>query len=380
VVDDSRVVRKVARRILETYDFEITEAVDGAEALAACRAYMPDAILLDWSMPLMDGLEFLKRLREEPDGQTPVVIFGDQSRAYPRRSGARGGRVHHEAVRQRNHRGQVRRSGADLSPADLDFLSALVRLRSGLVLSGERGFFAETRLSPLARREGMSSVSELVERVKTGQDEALLRSVLEAMLMQETSFFRDRKVFTSLRDEVLPELRQALGRKVRVWSAGCGAGQEAYSLAMLAEEDPELGDPEIFASDLSVAALERAEAGVYTHFEVQRGLPIRRLLRHFTPLDDAWKIAESVRKRVRWRPLNLVDEFTVPRAFDIVLCRYVLDSFDPEIRGATVQRLARALSDDGWLILGAKEACPDGFAPGGGVGMYRRKRASVAAA
>jgi two-component system chemotaxis response regulator CheY len=75
VVDDSRVVRKVARRILETYDFEVTEAVDGAEALAACRAFMPDAILLDWTMPLMDGLEFLRRLREEPGGRTPVVIF-----------------------------------------------------------------------------------------------------------------------------------------------------------------------------------------------------------------------------------------------------------------------------------------------------------------
>jgi chemotaxis protein methyltransferase CheR len=267
-----------------------------------------------------------------------------------------------------------------MSPADLDFLSALVRLRSGLVLTGERGFFAETRLSPLARREGMASVSELVEKIKGGGEERLLRGVLEAMLLQETCFFRDRRLFMALRDDVLPQLRASVGRRARIWSAGCGAGQEPYSLAMLAAEDSDLGDPEIFASDLSLAALERAERGVYTHFEVQRGLPIRRLLRHFTLAEDAWRIGEGVRARVRWRPLNLVDDFTVSRPFDLILCRYVLDHFDQAMRAQVIQRLSRALTPEGWLVLSADDTPPEGFAAAGPEGLFRRRVDAVIAA
>jgi chemotaxis protein methyltransferase CheR len=267
-----------------------------------------------------------------------------------------------------------------LSPADLEFLCALVRARSGLVLTGERGFFDETRLSPLARREGVASVSELVQRVKTGHDDRLLRAVVEAMLIQETSFFNDRATFRALQDDVLPALAVTRGGRVRVWCAGCASGQEPFSLAMIAEEGAAAMELDIFASDLSAAALEKAESGLYTHFEVQRGLPIRSLLRHFEPADDAWRISSKLRQKVRWRRLNLVDDFTVGMPFDLILCRNVVDSFDVSQKAKILERLARALSPGGWLMLGAQETAPPGFAAGGAAGLFRRKIAAVEAA
>lgn len=268
-----------------------------------------------------------------------------------------------------------------MSPVDLEFLCALVRARSGLVLTGERGFFAETRLSPLARREGVASVSDLVQRVKTGGDDRLMRAVVEAMLIQETSFFRDRMVFRALQDNVLPALRSARGAAaLRVWSAGCATGQEPYSLAMAADAASTPLDLDIFASDLSSAGLEKAESGLYTHFEVQRGLPIRRLLQYFEPVDEAWRICAKLRQTVRWRRLNLVDEFSVGKPFDLILCRNVVEGFDQTAKPKVLERLTRALTPDGWLLMGAHEAAPMGFAAAGAAGLFRRKLTAVQAA
>jgi chemotaxis protein methyltransferase CheR len=267
-----------------------------------------------------------------------------------------------------------------LSPADLEFICALVRARSGQVLTGERGFFAETRLSPLARREGTASVSDLVQRVKSGGDERLMRAVVEALMNQETAFFRDRAVFRTLQDHVLPTLSAARGGRVRVWSAGCATGQEPYSLAMAADAASIPLNLDIFASDLCSAALEKAESGLYTHFEVQRGLPIRRLLQYFEPADDAWRISARLRQVVRWRRLNLVDEFSVSTPFDLILCRNVVDGFDPTIRAKVLERLIRALAPDGWLLMGAHEPAPAGLVAAGAAGLFRRKLAVVEAA
>ena len=239
-----------------------------------------------------------------------------------------------------------------MSPGDLEFLCALVRARSGVVLTGERGFFAETRLSPVARRDGAASVTDLVQRVKESGDDRLMRAVVEAMLIQETSFFRDRAVFNAIGETLLPALAASRPGPIRVWSAGCAFGQEPYSLAMLAAENPSRIDLDIFASDLSSAGLEKAESGLYTHFEVQRGLPIRRLLDHFEPVDDAWRIAPALRQMVRWRRLNLVDEFKVATPFDLILCRNVIDGFYPPVRSTVVERLTRALAPGGLAGLG----------------------------
>jgi len=247
---------------------------------------------------------------------------------------------------------------------DLDFLCALVRARSGLMLTGERGFFVETRLAPLARREGLASVSEVIERVMREPSGALARAVVEAMTVQETAFFRDRQVFGALASTVLPALGEAKPTGLRVWSAGCGQGQEAYSLAMLVDEaDRPLPPIEILASDLSTAALEKAQAGIYTHFEVQRGLPIRRLLRHFEELDEAWRVSSALRQRVRWMRLNLIDPFRVDTGYDLILCRNVVSAFAPDARVTTLARLEQALAPGGRLVLGAGEPAPDGFEP-----------------
>ncbi len=260
-----------------------------------------------------------------------------------------------------------------MSPQDLDFVCALARVRAGQVLTGERGFFVETRLSPLARREGAPSVSELIRRVRTDGDERLMRAVVEALLIQETAFFRDRAAFRALQDEAFPDLAAGRGgRPIRVWSAGCGAGQEAYSLALLADGAPNPANLDIFASDLSVAALEKAESGLYTHFEVQRGLPIRTLLSAFEPADDAWRISPELRARVRWGRLNLVNRFTVDEPFDLILCRYVLDAFDPEARLGVLARLGDALAPDGFILMGPLEPPPPGFVSVG-AGLFRRK-------
>ncbi len=268
-----------------------------------------------------------------------------------------------------------------MSPADLEFLCALVRARSGVVLTGERGFFAETRLSPLARREGVGSTADLMQRIKTGGDDRLMRAVVEAMMIQETAFFRDRAVFRALQDNVLPTLSAARGGgAVRVWSAGCATGQEPYSLAMAADAASTPLNLDIFASDLATAGLEKGESGLYTHFEVQRGLPIRRLLHYFEPADDAWRISSRLRQAVRWRRLNLVDEFSVGTPFDLILCRNVVETFDSALRLKALDRLIRALAPDGWLLLGAQEAAPMGFAAVGAAGLFRRKLAAVEAA
>ena len=248
-----------------------------------------------------------------------------------------------------------------MTPADLDFICALAQARSGLVVGGERGFFVETRLSPLARREKLASVSELIALVREQPIGPLARAAIETMTIQETSFFRDRLAFGALEALVLPELAAGNSR-LRIWSAGCGQGQEAYSLAILAaENEPGLPAVEILATDISTPALEKAQSGVYSHFEVQRGLPIRRLLTHFEQAEETWRISATLRQRVRWMRLNLIDAFTVQEGYDLILCRNVVSAFAPDARRAVLSKLAAALAPGGRLMLGATEAAPEGF-------------------
>lgn len=261
-----------------------------------------------------------------------------------------------------------------MSPPDIEFLCALVRVRSGLVLRGERNFFIETRLAPLARRERMGSVAELVDQVLEQPSGPLANAVIEAMTVQDTAFFRDRTAFQALADAVLPDLAARRPGGLRIWSAGCSQGQEAYSVAMLVAEATYPRPPvEILGADISTMALEKARSGIYTHFEVQRGLPIRRLLRHFEDTDDTWRIRDSLRAMVRWMRLNLVDKFTVEDGYDLILCRHVVSDFAPDARAAVLERLQSALRPGGRLMLGPAEAPPAGFtAVTGAPGVFRR--------
>jgi chemotaxis protein methyltransferase CheR len=269
-----------------------------------------------------------------------------------------------------------------VKPDDLAFVATLARAKAGLLLGPERAFFVESRLATLARREDEASVESLVARLRAGPEEPLARAAVEALATPETSFFRDRAPFDHLRDEVLPELAATRpDGRVRIWCAGCSTGQEPYSLAMMAEENaselPGL-KLDILATDLSARALEKAQSGLYTQFEVQRGLPIRLLIRYFDNLGDNWQVTPRLRQAVRWGRLNLMNDFAKLGRFDIILCRNVLSYFDAAPRQQVLRRLAGSLADDGCLLLGSGEAAalPEAFEPArGGAGLHRRNPA-----
>ena len=259
-----------------------------------------------------------------------------------------------------------------MTPADFDHLAALARTEAGLELRPDRMFFADARLQPVARRLGEASVDALLARLRTGGDPVVSRAVVEALAPAETSFFRDRPVFDRLFNEVLPQIASRRdGRPLRIWSAGCGTGQEIYSVAMLAAVRPDAPRVELFASDLSERALQKARAGLFSHFEVQRGLPIRQLLPHFEKVDDMWRASPALRQMVRWAQVNLAGDLSRIGPFDVVLCRNVLSGFTREAAEATLDRLDRAVAPDGCLVLGAGErlVAPPAFSGEGGVLM-----------
>ena len=257
-----------------------------------------------------------------------------------------------------------------MRPEEFDLLTALARSEAGLLLRADRIAFADAKLQPVARRVGEGSVAALVERLRRRDDPALARAAVEALAAGETSFFRDRAVFDRLFNEVLPQLAaRREGRPLRLWSAGCATGQEIYSVALLAASRPDAPPLELFASDLSERALQKARAGLFSHFEVQRGLPIRLLLPHFEKVDDLWRATPQLRGMIRWAQVNLAGDLSRIGPFDVVLCRNVLSTFTPEAAEATLGKLERALSADGCLVLGASEriTAPAAFAGEGGV-------------
>ncbi len=267
-----------------------------------------------------------------------------------------------------------------MTPGSLDFLSELVRVRVGIVLKGEKAFMAETRLGPLARREGLESVEALLIDLRQSRDERLAKAVVEAMTLAETSFFRDPAVFSHIRDVILPALAAARpDGMVRVWCAGCSTGQEAYSIAMLALQAQAAAPNlkiDIIGTDISHRALEKAHSGIFTQFEVQRGLPIRLLLEHFEKAGDTWRVSDRLKQAVRWRQLNLLEDRRSVRAFDLVLCRNVVRYFEPETAKLVLEQMAPALAPDGRLVLGMEETLTaSAFEPAeSSIRVYRRKR------
>ena len=269
-----------------------------------------------------------------------------------------------------------------MTPEDFDHLAALARTEAGLELRPDRAFFADSRLQPVARRLGEASVDALLARLRKVCDPAVTRAVVEALAPVDTSFFRDRAVFDRLFNEVLPQIASRReGRPVRVWSAGCGTGQEIYSVAMLAAARPDAPRVELFASDLSERALQKARSGLFSHFEVQRGLPIRQLLPNFEKVEDMWRVSPPLRQMVRWAQVNLVGDLSRIGPFDVILCRNVLCGFTRDAAQATLEKLDRALAPDGCLVLGAGERMtpPPAFSGEGGVLMrnpqFRREAA-----
>ena len=218
----------------------------------------------------------------------------------------------------------------------------------------------ETALSALLRERGIATLDELITILVMGKEPSLSQKVVEALLNNETYFFRDRAPFDVLQRQALIELAQRRqdSKRLRIWSAGCSTGQEVYSLAMLFAEQPEQWRGwtiDILGTDVSTSCIDRARAGSYSQFEVQRGLGINQMIKWFEETPDGWRAAEALRKPVRFQVHNLLEPPPHPGGFDVVLCRNVLLYLSADKKALSFERLSSAMAEDGWLMLGAGE-------------------------
>ncbi len=247
-----------------------------------------------------------------------------------------------------------------MTEADFDFLRALLHRRSGLSLSPEKRYLIDSRLGMLCRKRGVESLAMIVQRLRQGGDPALELAVVEAMTTNETLFFRDRSPFDLFRDVIVPERLQANAetRSLRIWCAAVSTGQEAYSLAMILDEMAgRLAGwrIEIMGTDISAEVLEKARAGAYSQFEVQRGLPVQSLLKYFRQEGDRWRVADSIRAMVDFQTHNLLEPNGHLGQFDVIFCRNVLIYFDVPTKARVMAALAQRLVPDGAFVLGAAE-------------------------
>jgi chemotaxis protein methyltransferase CheR len=257
-----------------------------------------------------------------------------------------------------------------VSPVEYEYLRKLLKDHSGLDLSADKHYLIESRLLPLARKAGLPGIPELVQKMKGGST-ALVTQVVEAMTTNETFFFRDKIPFDLFRDTIMPALieTRARDKRIRIWCSAAATGQEPYSLAMaLKAMGAALAGYKvsILATDICTAVLERAQAGIYSQFEVQRGLPIQTLLKYFTKSGEQWQLAPELRSMVQFRPLNLLNDFSPLGHFDLVFCRNVLIYFDQPTKVDVLSRVARQMSSESFLVLGAAETVvglTDAFKP-----------------
>jgi chemotaxis protein methyltransferase CheR len=258
-----------------------------------------------------------------------------------------------------------------LTRASFEYVRTVLRERSAHSLEDDKAYLIETRLLPVARRHGFRSVEDLVQRLRGRCNEKLLSELVEAMTINETSFFRDGHPFESLRQTVLPELirLRSPSRTLNIWSAACSSGQEAYSVAIVLDRDfPALSgwNVRLIASDLSAAMLERGRRGHYSKLEVARGLSPGLLKRYFDEHGAGWQIKDDIRRRVEFRPINLSGPWPELPPLDLVLLRNVLIYFDVLTRQQILGRVRRLLQPDGYLVLGGAETTfnlDDDFAP-----------------
>ncbi|WP_339861585.1 protein-glutamate O-methyltransferase CheR [Thalassospira alkalitolerans] len=246
-----------------------------------------------------------------------------------------------------------------MKPEDFDFVSRLIKSKSGLVLSQDKTYLLESRLMPIARKRGLKDLTELIGAMRGG-DRVLVEEVVDAMTTNESFFFRDTKPFDQFRHVVLPHMikERASKRQLRIWCAAASSGQEPYSLAMILDEfKSQLAGwrVDIIGTDISREILTKARAGLYSQFEVQRGLPIQLLVKYFQKKEDQWQISQEIRSKVQYKEFNLLEDFKSLGQFDIVYCRNVLIYFDQPTKSDVLARAAGLMPDDGFLFLGGAE-------------------------
>ena len=247
-----------------------------------------------------------------------------------------------------------------LTNAAFDTFASLLKSQSGLVIGLDKIYLLETRLGGILKRENLADLNRLAEAVRRPGADRLARDVVEAMTTNESFFFRDDKPFAHFRAQALPRMAAARppGSTIRVWSAASSSGQEAYSLAMIvAESRAVLGDRkvEIIGTDIAREQLARAREGLYTQFEVQRGLPVQMLMRYFRKEESNWRINDAIKAMAQFREFNLLSDLRTLGRFDIVFCRNVLIYFDQPTKARVLGAVAGIMPADGVLYLGGAE-------------------------
>jgi chemotaxis protein methyltransferase CheR len=237
-------------------------------------------------------------------------------------------------------------------------IAAMLKARSGLILGPDKLYLVETRLVSIMRREEARDLAGLAAKIRPGT--ALEREIVEAMTTNESLFFRDSKPFDALRQRVLPRLHAARppGTRLRIWSAAASTGQEAYSIAMvLAELESILGQRrfDVIGTDIAREALARARDGLFTQFEIQRGLPMQLLVKHFVKEEQQWRIKPALRAMVEFKEWNLLADLRALGQFDVVFCRNVLIYFDAPTKTRVLEAIAAQMAPDGVLFLGGAE-------------------------
>ena len=247
-----------------------------------------------------------------------------------------------------------------LSPLAFETLASLLKSKSGLVIGTDKTYLLETRLAGLIKREKLTDLNGLADRLRRPGGDTLAREVVEAMTTNESFFFRDDKPFLHFRTQALPRLVAARppGSTLRIWSAAASSGQEAFSLAMIVAESTAVlagRKVEIVGTDIARDQLARARQGVYSQFEVQRGLPVQMLMRYFKKDESSWRLADAIRSMVQFREYNLLSDLRALGRFDIVFCRNVLIYFDQPTKGRVLDAIAAQMPPDGMLYLGGAE-------------------------
>lgn len=246
-----------------------------------------------------------------------------------------------------------------IKPADFEVFRTMLYDKSGLVVSSDKGYLLESRLSPVVKKHGLTDLGGLADKIRAN-DKPIIEQVVEAMTTNETSFFRDQKPFDKFRDLVMPALlaNKPVGSTIKIWSAACSSGQEPYTLAMTIKENAVKWGSykfEILATDLSKDILAIAKAGQYSQFEIQRGMPITLLVKYFTQKGETWVIKDDIKNMVQFQPFNLLDSMDALGPFDVVFCRNVLIYFDQVSKGVILAKIHKRLAKHGFLFLGGAE-------------------------
>lgn len=266
-----------------------------------------------------------------------------------------------------------------MNSEDFELMRDLLKTRSGLVITPDKVYLLESRLTPLARRSGLEGLDELVAKIRMEKNEKLIIEVVEAMTTNESFFFRDKNPFDAMENSILPALYKSRAdrKHLRIWCAAASSGQEPYSIALIMKEKWEMWKDwriEIIGTDISTKILDKARRGLYSQFEVQRGLPVQMMIKYFTQKGDLWELSEDIRSMVQYKELNLLKSFDGMGRFDVIFCRNVLIYFDTDNKASVLDRMYEHLAPDGSVFLGAAETVlgiTDRFKPVRGLrGVY----------